>query len=382
MGAPVWARRLGAAIAAIVILAAPAGAASASGSGGTFGTFDVPNIGMIVVAPDGSILGSDCGNARIYRISKTGTVSIFAGAGAGGFDNGYDGDGGPALDAHFGCITDLAWARDGSLIVVDHLNDVIRRIDAQGIVTTIAGSGPLFKWSHGFWRPGIKHTGDGGAATDAILDAPWGIGVDAAGSLFIADRDHDAIRRVGTDGIMTTVAGTGQRGFKGDGGPATEAKLNRPGEVAFPAGGGLLIADENNSRIRRVDTSGRITTFAGTGALGCFGNGGPAVAASLQNVGSLLVLRDGSVVASQGECNQVRVIDAAGIIHPVLGNGTDACDVTEGASALSVAISAPGGLALDAKGNLLVAVPGCQQVLRIDGSGHVHVAADLRGLGG
>ena len=158
MGAPVWARRLGAAIAAVAMVTAPAGGVSASGGGGTFGTFDVPSIGSIVVAPRWIDPRSDCGNARIYRVSRAGAVSIFAGAGAGGFDNGYDGDGGPAIDAHFGCITGPRVGPGRQPLVADHLNDVIRRIDAQGIVTTIAGSGPLFKWSHGFWRPNIKHT--------------------------------------------------------------------------------------------------------------------------------------------------------------------------------------------------------------------------------
>jgi hypothetical protein len=369
--------------AALVLTASAltSGARAVHADGGTFGTFDVPGIGSMVVTPDGSILGSDLGNGRIYRVSPSGEVSVFAGAGPGGFTNGYSGDGGPAIDAHFGGILGLAWAPDGSLLVVDHLNDVIRRIDSRGIVTTIAGSGPLYKWSHGFWRPGIRHTGDGGPATDAILDAPWDIGVSPAGDLYIADRDHDAIRRVDADGILTTVAGTGQRGYNGDGIAATDAKLSRPGSVAFPAGGGFLIADENNSRIRRVDPAGRISTFAGNGKLGCFGDGGPASAASLQNVGSMLILDDGTVLAVQGECQRVRAIGPDGIVRTFAGNGGDTCGEVDGALATSVAMN-PGGLARAANGDVLISDGACQLVIRVDSTGHIHIAADLRGLGG
>src|SRR5262245_14100 len=134
--------RIAAAAAALVLAVTTAGSAGAAAV--DWGTFDVPGIGSFVVAPHGPVPGPGPRNARIYRVSSSGTVSIFAGTGPGGFDNGYSGDGGPALEAHFAGALGLAWAADGSLLVVDHLNDVLRRIDGRGIVTTIAGSGPLF----------------------------------------------------------------------------------------------------------------------------------------------------------------------------------------------------------------------------------------------
>jgi hypothetical protein len=365
-------------LSALVIAIGPKAASAATG---TFGTWDVPAIGDMVVAPDGSIYGSDLGNGRIYRVSPSGVVSVFAGAGPGGFDNGYSGDGGPAIDAHFVGVAGLAWAKDGSLLAVDHLNDVVRRIDARGIITTLAGSGPRFSWYQGPWYPQLKGAGDGGPAVGAILDAPWDIEVDRAGNLFIADRDHDAIRRVDTSGVITTVAGTGQGAFGGDGGPAEQGKLNRPMDVAFPAKGGFYIADENNARVRYVDPSGAISTFAGNGKLGCFGDGGPATQASLQNVGSLAVTSNGSLIVAQGECHVVRVIGPDGVIRPFLGNGNDACGEVEGALATSISIDAPAGLALDARGRLLVSDPGCQLVVRIEANGRVHIVADLHGLG-
>jgi glucose/arabinose dehydrogenase len=367
-----------AAVFAILVQVAPQAVAADTG---TFGTVDVPRIGDMVVMPDGSILGSDLLNSRIYRVWPSGAVTVFAGAGYGGFDNGYSGDGGPAIDAHFVGIEGLAWAPDGSLLVVDHLNDVIRRIDANGIVTTVVGSGPLNTWSQGPWYPHLKGIGDGGPALSAILDAPWGITVDAAGNLYIADRDHDAVRRVDVQGVITSVAGTGQRGYGGDGGPATDARLNRPGYVAFSAQGGFYIADENNSRVRYVDSNGQISTFAGNGKLGCFGDGGLATAASLQNAGTLRVTPNGSLIVAQGECHEVRIVGPDGIIRSLAGNGMDGCTAVDGALATSISMDSPGGLAFDAHGQLLVSDPGCQVVFRIDSRGRVHIVADLHGLG-
>ena len=139
---------------------------SAVRAAGTFGTFVEPSIGAFVSAPDGSLLGSDLGNARIYRVSPAGAVTVFAGAGDGGFDNGYSVDGGTAIDAHFGGIVGLAWAGDGSLLAVDHLNDVIRRIDGHGIVTTVAGQrAQVHVVARARWIPGLHGAGDGGPAT-------------------------------------------------------------------------------------------------------------------------------------------------------------------------------------------------------------------------
>ena len=342
---------IAAALSAVMLSGTVQGGAAAGT--GSFGTFAPAAIDDLVVAPDGSIMGSDLGNGRIYRVSPSGAVSVFAGAGPGGFDNGYSGDGGPAIDAHFGGIVGLAWAHDGSLLAVDHLNDVVRRIDANGIVTTVVGSGPFYSWYHGPWYPQLKGVGDGGPALAATLDAPWDIEVDLLGNLYIADRDHDALRRVDPSGIITTVAGTGQGAFGGDGGSATEAKLNRPLDTAFSTLGGFYIADENNARVRYVDAGGRISTFAGNGKLGCLGDGGPAASASLQNVGSLTVTPNGSVVVSQGECHRVRVVGPDGIIRPLLGNGIDACGEAEGALATSISISTPAGLALDFAGSTI-----------------------------
>ena len=139
------------------------------------------------------------------------------------------------------------------MFIADHLNGRIREITTDGFVSTVAGTGDGGP-TYGTFTPGVgPAAGDGGPATHGVLGCPWALTVDSHGNLFIADRDHAAIRKVHTNGIITTVAGTGVKGFSGDGGLATQAKLNRPLTVAFDAAGNMFIDDENNRRIRMVD---------------------------------------------------------------------------------------------------------------------------------
>ncbi len=146
-----------------------------------------------------------------------------------------------------------------------------------------------------------------------------GLALDPHGSLFIADRDHNAIRQIDTHGTLTTVAGTGKGGFNGDDQPATEAMLNRPLAVAIDAVGNMYISDENNHRIREVDTHGVITTFAGTGKYGCGGDGGPAVDASFRNPNDIVFAPDRSLLISDSECHDVRRIAPDGTISTFAG---------------------------------------------------------------
>jgi len=359
------------AAAALAISMLPGTALSAGAP--TFGPGPV-TFTEIAVSSSGTVYASDCGNARVYRIGSNGTITVIAGAGDGGFTNGYSGDGGPAVDAHFGCPTGLSVDPDGSLLVVDHLNDVIRRIDGRGIVTTIAGSGPHFTWSKGAWVPGLKGAGDGGPALLAWLDAPWDIARASDGALLIADRDHDAIRRVDRTGTISTVAGTGQGGYGGDDGRASEARLNRPLDIAF-RGGSTYIADENNARIRRVAPDGTITTFAGTGKLGCDGIGLPALQAPIQNGNSLAFLGDGSLLVTSEACHQVRRIGTDGILRRFLGSGADGCTGLNG-QATAALLDTPGSVRVASDGTAYVADSGCRTILAVDGHGQVRVVAD------
>ena len=341
--------------------------------------------GSMVFGPDGAFYFIDGANMQVDRLDAAGHVTVVAGRGpmAPVFtkDHGWTedatwtGDGGPAVDAQLSGPGAIAFDGQGNLYISDHGNDAIRKVDTNGIITTVAGVGPSDPWVKGPWVPGLQPKGgDGGPAIQAALESPRGITFDPQGNLYIADRDHDAIRKVDSNGIMTTVAGTGQRGYSGDGGPATKAKLNRPDGVVFDAAGNMYIDDENNSRVRRVDTHG-ITTVGGTGDLGCGGNGGLATAAQMQNPHGMGIGPDGSLYVSEGECNAVRKITSNGTILPVLGTGESGCSGFDGGPAIAAQLNGPGDMTLDAQGNLYVEPGACDGVLllRVDTSGYVHV---------
>ena len=340
--------------------------------------------GSMVFGPDGAFYFTDGANMQVDRLDAAGHVTVVAGRGPlapvytkdHGWteDATWTGDGGPAVDAQFSGPGPIAFDGQGNLYISDHGNDVIRKVDTSGIITTVAGVGPSDPFVKGPWVPGIQPKGgDGGPATQAVLESPVGITFDAQGNLYIADRDHDAIRKVDKSGIMTTVAGTGQRGYSGDGGPATKAKLNGPLGVVFDAAGDMYIADENNSRVRKVDTNGIITTVGGTGDLGCGGNGGLATAAQMQNAASLAVGPDGSLYVTEGECNAVRKITPNGTILPVLGTGVAGCSGFDGGPAVSAQVDGPADITFDARDNLYVDPGSCGGVLRVDNSGFVYV---------
>src|SRR5215469_5779138 len=210
-----------------------------------------------------------------------GVISTVAGNGT----NAATGDGGPALSASFhpdGLTVDSA----GNIYIADQNHNRIRKVDSNGVITTVAGNG------------NTVFAGDGGPATSAtvyIAGNHNGLAVDSAGNLYIADDGHHRIRKVDTKGIITTVAGTGTQGYSGDGGAATSAQLYRPSGVAVDGAGNLYIADTNNRRIRKVDTSGTITTFAGTGVFGYSGDGAAATLATMQTPVDVTVDAQGNV---------------------------------------------------------------------------------------
>jgi hypothetical protein len=188
-------------------------------------------------------------------------------AGDGTFSAG--GDGGPAISAQLNHPLSVTLDAAGDLYIADTSNNRIRKVDTNGIIITVAGNGTA-----GF-------SGDGGLATNAGLNLPQGVAVDAAGNLYFADTWDMRVRKVDTNGIITTVAGNGSHGFSGNGGPATSAELFRPSGVAVDAAGNLYIADADNDRIRKVDVNGTISTVAGNGVYGFSGDGGPATQAEL-----------------------------------------------------------------------------------------------------
>lgn len=350
----------------------------------TWGAYP-PGFGKLAFAPDGTMYTSDCGNARIYRISPSGHTSVYAGSGPGGFVkwkdkpylgwvavDSYGGDGRHPTDALFNCTVGITFDQAGNMFIADHGNSRIREIGTDGFVSTVAGVGPGAWWG-GPWTKGIgPEAGDGGPAVHGILDGPWGIAFDSAGDLFIADRDHQAIREIDTNGVLTTVAGTGRKGFNGDGRKATRAELDRPLDVAVDTAGALYIVDENNYRIRKVNGAGMISTFAGNGHYGCGGDGGPAVDASFKNPQNIVFAPDGSLLISDGECYRIRRVAPDGTISTLAGIGEHGCGgVGHDVSKLRLGSDTPMQYGPD--GDLYIV--DCDRIIRVDDSGITHLVA-------
>jgi hypothetical protein len=271
--------------------------------------------GPIATDPIGNIYTVDP-SIRVRKISVNGTITTVAGNGT----VGSSGDGGPATSAQFSEIQSLAADGAGNLYVVDASGtNRVRRISANGIVTTVAGNGTA-----GF-------SGDGGPATSAALNIPLRVTTDTAGNLYIADTGNNRIRKVSTDGIITTVAGNGVAGSTGDGGPATSASLFGPWSVAVDGAGGLYIG-EQDYRVRKVSTAGIITTVAGNGTYGISGDGGPAIAAALTDNRQIAADRAGNLYIADSDTNRVRKVTPAGIISTIAGNGTSSFSGDGGAA--------------------------------------------------
>ena len=258
----------------------------------------------------GNLFVADAHHARIRRIDAvTQIIDTVVGCGI----KGYFGDCGPATCAQIASPHGTALDRHGNIYIADLKNDRIRRVDAStGTITTVAGNG-----EHGY-------SGDGGSATEAMLASPISVTVSGNGDLYIADHRNSRIRVVdATTGIITTVAGTGEQGFHGDGGPAVQAAISLPRDVALDSDGSLYIADGANNRIRKVDSNGTITTVAGTGRTEFSGDGDPAHKASLSMPYSIALDGEGNLYVVDTGNFRVRRIDAStGVITTVAGNGS------------------------------------------------------------
>lgn len=298
---------------------------------------------------DGNLYVAEClwTYAAIDKIDPDGMVTRFAGVGKPGFS----GDGGPATSAQLYCATGIAVGPDGAVYFADHVNNRVRRVDAAGVITTFAGSGPAGLGMGSF-------TGDGGPATEATLQEPWGVAFDQTGALYIADRDNARVRRVDPSGVITTVAGHGARVSTGDGGSATEADICPPIGVAINPAGNLVLTDACSTAIRMVDGDGIITTIASTGSFDTTQDTG--------SEGNAIFDSDGSMFVQAGP--RVFKIDSSGVVTAVAGNGDVGVPI-DGSSAVDAPLPLEiWGVALDAAGNLYVA-DGATSVWRIDARG-------------
>ena len=291
---------------------------------------------------------------------NTGQLIQIAGNGNSGYSSGYWGDGGLASKAGFENPQNIAKDATGNLYIVDRNNHRVRKIDvATGIITTIAGNG-----TRGF-------SGDGGLATMAQLNSPAGIAIDASGNIYIADGSNNRIRKVDvSNGMITTIAGTGVGGYSGDGGLAIGAQFWGVDGLAIDASGNLYITDTDNSRIRKVDmTTGIVTTVVGNGVRGYGGNGGPATAASLRYPSDVAVDKRGNIYVVDGS-GTIRKVDAVtGIINAIVG-GSGAYP-GDGGAATGVAIGNPQSITLDASDNVYIG-SGQARIFKITTDGKIY----------
>jgi len=337
-----------------------------SGDGGpaTGAQLDGP-LGVSVDAA-GNLFIADTNNSRIRKVDPAGTISTVAGTGAFGFS----GDGGPATGAQLHFPTGVFVDAAGNLFIADVANHRIRKVDPAGTISTVAGTGAF-----GF-------SGDGGPATAAQLNLPFGVFVDAAGNLFIADTNNDRIRQVDPAGTISTVAGADTRGFSGDGGPATGAQLNSPSGVFVDAAGNLFIADRNNDRIRQVDPAGTISTVAGAGTFGFSGDGGPATGAQLNEPHGVFVDAAGNLFIADRSNHRIRQVDPAGTISTVAGTGT--FGFSGDGQATRRSLIGPHGVFVDAAGNLFIADQVNHRIRKVAPAGTISTVAgvDTRGFSG
>lgn len=309
----------------------------------------------------GNVYIADLGNNRVRRVDATsGLVSTWAGNGTFAFA----GDGGPAVSAGIGAPIGLAVDAPGNVFIADQNNRRVRRVDAAtGTIATVAGGGTLLP--------------EGVPATSALLFSPQGVAVDAAGNLFIADPEMARVFRVDSaTGLIDRFAGAGAPGFGGDGGPAANAALDAPSDVALDLAGNAFIADRNNHRIRRVDAAtGIISTIAGNGINGVTGDGGPATSASLSFPFGVEADRFGNVFITDGNSHRVRRVGADGIITTLAGTGVFGFR-GDGGAAILAELASPRRVRADSSGNVLISDVANGRIRKVTLSTDVSITVD------
>ena len=316
----------------------------------------------VFVDPTGVIYIADRGNQRIRQIDNNGIISNVAGV------SNFTGEGGLAASADFYWPYGLTSDSKGNIYVADQYHGIIRKIDKNGIITTIAGK--RFR----------SFSGDGGPATEAVLNDPRGVAADKQGNIYIADTYNNRVRKIDVNGIITTIAGSQFFGAFGDGGLATSAALYHPTDIAIDNSGNIYISDSENNRIRKVDVNGIITTAAGSSTVGFAGDGGPATEASLYTPGEIALDDKGNLYIVDTYNQRIRKVDANGIISTIAGTG-NAGNFGEGYLAVNAELNAPAGIAIDKNGVMYVTQFGSPLVKKIDVNGVMTTIAGNQSFG-
>jgi gliding motility-associated-like protein len=287
----------------------------------------------------GNMYIADVFHNVIRKVNSSGIISTLAGNGS----LGYSGDGGPATSAKLYYPRNIIADNAGNIYFVDQYYSVIRMVNSLGVITTIAG------------KAGLKScTGNGGPAVSATFSSIDGINIDKDGNIYVSDIGCAMVRRINKAGIVEVFAGNGTNGYSGDGGQAVAAELESPGKVAIDNYGNVFIPDTWNYRIRKVAPSGIITTFAGTGIMGYSGDGGSALSAQFYNISCLAFDKIGNLFVLDNSKCVVRKIDTSGKISTYAGNGTPGYS-GDGGPAILAQLNAPDDICTDDNGNLYIA---------------------------
>jgi DNA-binding beta-propeller fold protein YncE len=289
---------------------------------------------------------------RVRKIDAKGILNTIAGTG----EKGKGGDDGPALKAEFDGPHHLTVAANGDVYLADTWNNRVRKIDAKtGVITTVAGTGEK------------GYSGDGGPATKAKFGGIYCLALDAKGEkMYLADLDNRRIRMVDlTGGTVTTVAGNGEKGVPKDGGDAKSSPLVDPRAVAVDAKGNVYILERSGHALRVVDADGKIHTVAGTGRAGATGDGGPAKEATLNGPKHLCVDKDGNVLIADTENHLIRkYLPKDGTIVRVAGNGKKGSAGLDGPPE-QAELNQPHGVTVDSAGTIFIADSSNNRVLKI-----------------
>ena len=298
----------------------------------------------IAVDNAGNVYFCEIGNSVVRKVDASGTITTIAGTGV----HGFSGNGGPATAAMLNQPTSVATDRLGNIYITDDGNNMIRKIDPSGIITTIAGTGTAGNVD--------------GLAIAAELNGPSGIAVDKNGSIFIADVYNHSIKRIDT-GFIYTICGNGLPGSTGNGGSAAIAVLNYPKGVAVDTLGNIFIVDQGNYAIRRINASGIINVYAGNGSFGYSGDGGLGYNATLNTPTEVTVDDHENVYIADYGNHVIRRVTQSGYITTVAGNGTSG-DSGDGGAALAAQMSGPYGVAFDNVSRKLFITDAIKNVVR------------------
>jgi trimeric autotransporter adhesin len=337
------------------------GAPPATPAAATSASIGRPN--RVAVDPAGTLYFSSLNT--VFSVNASGTLSVVAGNSRAGFS----GDGGPAASAQLNNPQGIAVDAAGNVYIADSGNNRVRVVSAQGIIDTFAGNGQFASASGSLFS-----YGDGGPATQAQLHQPSGVAVDTAGNVYIADTADNVIRKVTTDGVIATVAGNSYPSYSGDNDFATKAELLRPGDVAVDSSANIYIADSGNARIRKVTSDGKINTIVGSGTIGYSGDGGVATKAALSQPMALALDASGNIYIAENGDSRIRKVDSKGNISTLAGNGT-AGPSSDGADATKVSLNFPTGVAVDGAGNVYIADTLNLRVRKVASGGAISTAA-------